>query len=597
MTLVLRLALACISTLLLTTTVLAGTVTGTVTAADTRQPLSSMVVAAYDESGSLRGTATTDATGLYVLTLPAGTYRVLAYDLTGGYATEFTAGAESFETSPQTVVGATGSVRIDFALQPGGSVRGVVLDPSGNPRPNAVVAAYNLSGTRRGFTTTNAQGTYSMVLPPGEYKLVAFDEGGAFAAAFYREAADFGAATPVRVTARQITTPIDFRLTIAARVVGSVVDATTRMPLAGMAVYAYTESGVLVAVTNSDANGVFRFALPAGRYRFVAADPGRMYATSFHSNRRAFTLADVAQLTVGQLAAVEFALVRAGALAGRVTNASGAAVAGATVAAYNLDGTLQIATTTDANGNYELAVAPGEVKLAAFDFSQTYATQFLTQRNTFAAGERISVVAGTRSAGHDFVLQRGGRIRGTVNDPVTSQVLAGITVVAYDANGGAVAQARTAADGTYTLVVPPGSYRVVAFDDQLRYATRFDGGAGSYETSPERTVAADGLLTVNFGLVRGIRVSGTVTDNAGHAVSGVEIQAFDTAGHRVGGAVAVNGAFTIVLPAQSYTLVASDPSGRFGIARISLTIQPGQTPDLVEFVLSGAGRRRAVGGR
>src|SRR5688572_4591499 len=83
------------------TAVEAATVSGFVTSSATGNPLSGMVVAAYDAAGNLRGTATTDATGFYqLLQLPVGDYRFLAYDPLGVYATRFDANAESFETSP-----------------------------------------------------------------------------------------------------------------------------------------------------------------------------------------------------------------------------------------------------------------------------------------------------------------------------------------------------------------------------------------------------------------------------------------------------------------------------------------------------------------
>src|SRR5688572_30538662 len=143
-------------TIVVSVTVLAAnaaTVSGTVTSAATGNALSGMVVAAYDPAGNLAGTAITDATGLYVLSLPAGQYRLLAYDPAGVYATMFDANAESFETSPVTTLGAVDTVRRDFSLVAGGTVSGSVAVTGGAPLADAVVEAYNLSGTRRGFTT------------------------------------------------------------------------------------------------------------------------------------------------------------------------------------------------------------------------------------------------------------------------------------------------------------------------------------------------------------------------------------------------------------------------------------------------------------
>jgi hypothetical protein len=589
-----KIGIAGVLVALLAGTALAGTITGTVTAGDTRQPLASMVVAAYDPSGTLRGTATTDSAGLYVLTLPAGSYRVLAYDNSGVYATVFDGGAESFETTRVTTLGATQTVHIDFALPPGGDVTGIVSSPSGAAVANGVVEVYNLSGTRRAFTTTNASGGYSVVLPPGEYKVVAYDTSGTFAASFYRDATDFAAATAVRVTARQTTSAIDFRLGVAARVVGSVIDAATQLPLPGMPVFAYSEAGVFVASTVTDASGVFRFSLPAGRYRFVAADPAHVYATGYFAGKRSFAAADVLELIAGRtLPGVQLALVRAGIAAGRVTDANGVALAGITVAAYNLDGTLQAATTSGANGAYELAIAPGEVKLAAFDPALTYAADFFSKRGSFAQADVVTIAGGQRVTGYDFILFRAGRFSGTVTDAVTLQPLAGVHVAAYDANGFLVAEAVTSANGAYAIAVRPGAYRLLAFDDQLRYVTRYAGGSRTFEGTVPRNVDAGATAALNFGLLRGVKVTGTVTDSAGRPLSGIEVAVLDAVGEHVAIAVSSGGTFGVVLPADSYRFVAHDPEGRLLDVTKNVVVAEGQFPT-VSFVLTGAGKRRAA---
>ena len=95
----LRATLAFLLLCLLSAPAAAATVSGTVSSATTNLRLEGKVVAAYDATGTLRGSATTDIGGSYVLTLPGGSYRLLAYDPLGTYATGFYNNAESFETS------------------------------------------------------------------------------------------------------------------------------------------------------------------------------------------------------------------------------------------------------------------------------------------------------------------------------------------------------------------------------------------------------------------------------------------------------------------------------------------------------------------
>lgn len=555
-------AIAAALCIVVSASALGGTITGTVRAADTRQPLGSKVVAAYDTAGTLAGTATTDATGQYTLGLPAGQYRVLAYDPEGFYATTFDADAESFETSPVTTVTVTGSLFRDFLLKPGAVVSGVVTGPTGAPRATATVEVYNLSGTRRGFTTTDASGAYSIIVPPGTYKLVAFDANPNLTFSFFRNARAFAEATPLRVEVTPPATGVNFRLDVPARASGRVTDAATGLPLAAITIYAYTPSGALVASTITDAAGTWRLAVPAGDYRFVAADLARTYAPAFFDDSRAFERASTVGLNAGALASnLDFELERGAIVAGIVRDANGAAVPDVTVAAYNLDGTLYTTATTNASGEYALVLAPGAYKLAAFDADQAYATRFLGNAPDFATAGVVGVAAGQQIGAANFVLQRGGRVTGTVREGNTPR--AGITVAAYDAAGVLTATANTAADGTYSFVVPPGDYRIVAFDAGLTYAASYDGGANSFDETLPRSVAANATATVDINLRRGTLVRADVVDAAGNLVEGVNIFALDAAGHRVGGAVSVSGFFAMAVPAGAYKFVAIDPRGRY----------------------------------
>lgn len=202
------------------------TISGTVRQLESASPLPSMSVAAYDAAGALRATLVTDAQGRYTMTLGDGTYRLLAYDSNGVYATSFYDDAEFwFDTShPFAIAGAQAVTPVDFALARGGFIAGLVTAAT-SPLPSITVAAYNLSGTLRGFTKTNASGLYHLVLPAGTYKVAAFDEARVYATSFHAHSASFGSAVPVGVTANGTTT-IAFPLSTGARIRGRAADSS-----------------------------------------------------------------------------------------------------------------------------------------------------------------------------------------------------------------------------------------------------------------------------------------------------------------------------------------------------------------------------------
>ncbi|MGZ8851560.1 MAG: MSCRAMM family protein, partial [Thermoanaerobaculia bacterium] len=310
-------------------------VTGTVTDASTGVRLPSMIVHAYAANGTDPGLlSTTDSNGKYILSLPPGDYRILAYDQTGVYATSFAADAESFETSP--VLKANGDVsNYNFALRTGGSVSGRVIAASA-PVSQAVVAVYNLSGTRRGFTVSDAFGDYSIVVPPGSYKLVAYDENKVYAPTFYSFASSFNAAAEVNVAAGKTTQAVDFVLPRAGRITGFVVAVNTGGAVKGMLVEAYNQSGERIASQQMAADQ-FDLALPAGTYRLVIADLTHLYAPALYGGAASFDDSTAITVGAGELrAGLRFEVLPAGHISGRASSETGEPLA-ITVAAYNID--------------------------------------------------------------------------------------------------------------------------------------------------------------------------------------------------------------------------------------------------------------------
>lgn len=567
----------------------AGVVQGIVTSAAGGARLPGKIVSAWDLTGALRGTASTDAAGMYTLTLPDGGYRLLAYDPAGELATVFYGGADSFETTPVVQVAQGAPLQAHFALPRGGTVSGTVGAASA-ALGGAVVEAYNLSGTRRGFTTANAAGDYSLVLPAGDYKLFAYDPNGFYAGEFHQNVRAFADAAPVRVNPPD-DTRVSFVLEGAARAGGVVRDADTGAGAGSILVYAYTAAGSQVAVTTTSADGAFLFRLGPGQYRFVAADPGGNYGPAFHPGGRSFEGAAVVTLSSGQEAnGLDFAVERAAQIRGRVP-------AGLTVIAYNLDGTQHASARADANGDYVLVVAAGDYRLAVVDPAGLYATQFHAHSASFATANDIAILAGQTLNGIHFNPPHAGRFTGTVRDAATSQPLAGKVVVAYDAAGSPVAQTTTAAGGTYTLAVIPGQYRLLAFDPAVQYATAYAGGATSYDATLPLGAGADGTTPADFIMHRGVRVTGTVELAGGAALTGVEIFAVDLQGNRVAAATASQGVFELALLPGTYRFRAVDPWARYLTEQYSggAPVTIGSTsPSPLHFVLDPVKRRRVA---
>ena len=548
----------CLLLLVSASSAAAANISGTVTDASTQSPLVSAVVAAYTPAGTLQGTATTDALGHYLLAIPPAPYRVLAYDPSGVFATTFGADADSFDTSAALNVAADLS-GINFALRRAGTVNGgVFASATSMPLSGVTVAAYNLStGTRRGFSQTTATGTYSLVLPPGQYKIAAYDNSGTYAVRFYADQATFASATTVSVTASVFTTAINFRLVAAAHLNGSVVDADTKIILPGRSVIAYTSDGTTaIANGSTDAAGNFSLSVAPGSYKVVGADAAHVYAAGYVADANSFANNQAISVAAGQLVNdLRIPLHRAGTVTGHVADAFGTPLMAITVAGYNDDGTQRAFTQSDPGGAYSLLLPSGSFRIAAYDNSLIFAAQ------SYASS--VAVFAAQTSPSIDFSLIRGTRFAGTITDQ--SGAVSGISVAAYDDAGNVITTAMTDAAGNYGLVVPQGNYRFAAFDNSLRYVTAYGGGAANFEAATVYRADGNSPQHLDFTLTRGVRVSGSVIDSSStfSPLSGIQIGALDLTGNRVATAMSKDSAFDLVLAPGTYKLLATDPLQRY----------------------------------
>ncbi len=275
---------------------ISGTVTNTNGA-----PLENIIVNAYSSAGTVIGT-TTDASGHYQLSLRSETYRLVFEDPNGVYAPVYYPNATSFAAS--ALVGAPAS-NVNATLTLAGHLTGAVKSSTGAPLSNVIVAAYNLDGTVR-TSTFAANGQYTLVVPAGTYKVVAFDLSGQYANAYLNAAANFDSESSVTVAASQTISGLDLTMPVAGFVSGSVVDAGSGAALPSILIDVYDANGFHVARVVSSATGAFTFALPPGTYRFVASDPLGRYAASYYDSATSYDAATPVPLASGQTVSVVF---------------------------------------------------------------------------------------------------------------------------------------------------------------------------------------------------------------------------------------------------------------------------------------------------
>jgi hypothetical protein len=126
---------------------------------------------------------------------------------------------------------------------------------------------------------------------------------------------------------------------------------TGNPPVSGVAITVTDATSAVVGSATTDAAGKYTILLPAGSYTVTPSKTGFSGA------------AKPASISGSQTTTVDFSLVQ-GAVSGKVTDQSGAAIVGTVVTATDSGGAVLNTATTDANGAYSMALPTGAANLS-----------------------------------------------------------------------------------------------------------------------------------------------------------------------------------------------------------------------------------------
>ena len=204
-----------------------GSISGTVYEADGVTPVVNAQVAAwlYDDgwppSGSPLGSGLTTDDGTYTFDrLASGDYRVLAFVPGQNLVWEFYGDTNDPAAAVRVAVASVAdSGAIDFTLEPGGSISGIVRKADGiTPIEGIrVVAEDYTTGLIWGRAWSAANGTYTIFgLPASQFRVSTSDDKGlGYAQEFYNDVQDSGSAMAITVVIDADTPNIDFTLDAA----------------------------------------------------------------------------------------------------------------------------------------------------------------------------------------------------------------------------------------------------------------------------------------------------------------------------------------------------------------------------------------------
>lgn len=402
-------------------------------------------------------------------------------------------------------------------------VTGVVSGPSG-PVPYARVTAYRQESPwyfpEVNTTTAGKDGSYSLGLEPGEYR-IGFAGGDALTPEYYDNSATVAASTPVTIDVFGRT--IDATLAANPTIRGTVRSDVDGAPLAGISV----SSAVKVANSNppfwtggspvvTGPDGTYALPVPVGTHR-VFFYGGPDYRMEYDGDTPEFDLAT--SVDVGSAGAtVDASLAHNPTVSGVVTGPGGTVLAGVQVSLLEKDATgrvySRVTGRTGADGSYELSALPGSYALRfRDDRNGLYRTEYLGNSPTKAGAEMLELSEGTKLRGVDAELAAQAAITGTVTGP--DGPAAGVVVSAVDLQDddpdGNPLTTTTSATGDYSLALEDGTYRLYFTPPNLLLRPEFWKDALLWEDARDVVVEGSVVTNVDAKLEVGSGVSGTVS--------------------------------------------------------------------------------------
>ncbi len=186
---------------------------------------------------------------------------------------------------------------INFRLDVGGTISGIVTDAQGNPIERAWVETESVDGNGRSYARTGPDGSYKTIgLASGEYRVDVW--AGGYLHEYYDGAWQLDSATLVAVIEGKDTPNINFSLDIEGTISGIVTD-TYGSPIEGALVSATSaDSGVSAGTTTAPDGSYGVHGLASGDHIVWASAVG--YEGQFYDGAQDLQDASVVRVTQGE---------------------------------------------------------------------------------------------------------------------------------------------------------------------------------------------------------------------------------------------------------------------------------------------------------
>jgi hypothetical protein len=514
-----------------------GTISGTVTAADTGLPLHDLGIWVYYADTYDKAKPNwyqPDASGHFAITdLEPGGYKLSFNDWSDAYLDEWYDNEYSWYDASvvQVTDGATTKIEIELA-RPSRITGTVTVEESGLPFAGIDVSLRNSTYNIWYSTWTDENGQYDDgYLPEGTYTVCFSDPDQVYAPECYDDQLySYSSGDPLDLAAGDVVSNVNASLARAATIAGTVTDATTSTPLPNVTVRAYAPTQRWHPLTDAttDISGTYRIpGLAPGPYILRFSDNDGKYLETYYDGQATFDAADPLTLTAGVTETVDVALNKGGYVIGRVVDMeTNAGIDNVGVAINALDHERYFYTWTEANGSYTSPALPSGAYTVRFEPPRPYYDEIYD--NLVSGYTSVWVTAPYTTGNIDAALRKGYVVTGTVTDD-HSTPLSDVHVRLYVGSNSYYnwgATDYTGADGKYVVgPLSSGSYRIqFSPSTNSPYAQEWYSDVVTYSLSSPVAVPVDHPIDAQLSM--GGYISGLITGSDGTPLNDVTVTVY-----------------------------------------------------------------------
>ncbi len=586
-----------------------GSISGVVANSATAGPISGCLVTASNPTAGTSSAEYSDSGGVFLIGgLNQGDYYVKA--ACSGYVDELyddipceVGDCTLADGVPVAVTTGGSTAGIDFALDPFGSIAGVVTEEASGALVQGIyVELWDEDGFYERNDYVGSLGDYSMAAMPGTHFVVA-DASQKFFGELYDgidcaegapASCDVSSGTPVVVPVNTSIRGVDFDLSKRPVFTGVVSNATTGLPISGIEVVARLQSGAYEEYAFTGADGVFEFfSLDEGPYYFVTENADyKGYQDQLYEGipcAEGWYACDSTQGTLVEdpegdgASGIDFNLTALGSIEGTV-RLLGQPIRSVDIDLYSVSGFREGSAYTDSDGRYSMTGLDAGDYYVVVEGSSTYLGQLYNDvicpggpsvGCEFSDGTVVSVELDTVAAGIDFALDPAGTISGSVVDQSTGAAISGAIVRIWSDGPTRLNDRYSGYNGEFKFSgLAPGDFFLTAA--KTDYVGELyseipcgDGWAASCDQWPGTPVSVSlgaDVTGIEFTLLQRGSISGRVTASAtGAPIDSAQVEVYSQSGSRDGTASSDSTGFFKVsaLDSGDYFVVATK-SGYIG---------------------------------